>query len=125
VGLGVLKCGNQAAEARHETKMTARYHHVSEQPKETLECKTHEILKARMRADLRVYRDGVNTLEDLAIGAMPKDFEKAHKLAEIARIAYIAARDRFNAHVTSHRCEIRYIRYGAVQRPRSANRQGS
>jgi hypothetical protein len=105
--------------------MTARYRHVSVQPRETLECKTHEILKARMRADLRVYRDGVNTLEDLAIGAMPKDFEKAHKLAEIARIAYIAARDRFNAHVTSHRCEIRYIRYGAVQRPRSANRQGS
>ena len=105
--------------------MTPRYHHASVQPKEALECKTHEILKARMRADLRVYRDGVNTLEDLAVGAMPQDFERAHKLAEIARIAYIAARDRFNAHVTSHRCEVRYIRYGAVQRPRTGDREGS
>jgi hypothetical protein len=105
--------------------MTSQYHHASMQPQEALECKTHGILKARMRADLRVYRDAVNTLEDLAVGAMPRDFEKAHKLTEIARIAYGAARDRFNAHVTSHRCEVRYIRYGSVQRSRSGDRQAS
>jgi hypothetical protein len=95
------------------------------QPQEALQCKTHEILKARMRADRLVYRDAVNTLEDLAVEAMPKEFEKAHKLAEIARIAYVAARDRFNAHVASHRCEVRYIRYGSVQRSRTGDRQRS
>jgi hypothetical protein len=81
-------------------------------PKEALDCKTHEMLKARMRADLRVYRDAVDVLESSTSEA----FERAHKLAEIARIAYEAARDRFNAHVSSHRCEVRYIRYGTVQR---------
>lgn len=86
------------------------------QPKEALDCKTHEILKARMRADLRVYRDSVHVLEELALGATPKDFERANRLVENARIAYGAARERFNAHVAAHRCEVRYIRYGTVQR---------
>jgi hypothetical protein len=79
-------------------------------------CETHEMLKQRMRADLRVYRDAVNVLEESALGTPPRDFEKAHKLAEIARISYEAARDRFNAHVSSHRCEVRYLRYGTGQR---------
>jgi hypothetical protein len=57
-----------------------------------------------MRADLRVYRDAVDALEANA----GEGFEKAHKLAEIARNAYEAARARFNAHVTFHRCEVRY-----------------
>ncbi len=63
-----------------------------------------------MRADLRVYREAVD-----ALGTPTKDFEKAQKLAEIARTAYEAARDRFNAHVSSHKCEVRYIRYGTGQ----------
>jgi hypothetical protein len=71
------------------------------------------MLKERMRADLRVYRDAVDALEEIK----GEGFEKAHKLAEIARVAFEAARDRFNAHVTSHRCEVRYIRYGTGQRP--------
>lgn len=65
-----------------------------------------------MRADLRVYRDAINVLEESVRDGASKDFEKAHKLAEIARTAYEAARDRFNAHVSSHKCEVRYIRYG-------------
>ena len=79
-------------------------------------CPTHEMLKQRMRADLRVYRDAVDVLEESALGATPKGFEKAHKLAEIGRISYEAARDRFNAHVASHRCEVRHLRYGTRQR---------
>jgi hypothetical protein len=67
------------------------------------------MLKERMRADLRVYREAVEAL------GTTKDFEKAQKLAEIARTAYEAARDRFNAHVSSHKCEGRYIRYGTGQ----------
>ena len=91
------------------------------QPKQSPDCKTNEMLKARMRADLRVYRDAVDALEEHT----GKGFEKAHKLAEIARIAYQAARDRFETHVSSHRCETRYLQYGAVQRPRTGNRQKS
>jgi hypothetical protein len=82
------------------------------QPKEAIDCKTHVMLKERMRADLRVYRDAVDALEENT----GDGFDKAHKLAEIARIAYEAARDRFNAHTSSHRCEVRYIRYGPTSR---------
>ena len=79
---------------------------------EAPDCKTHEMLKSRMRADLRLYRDAVSVLEESSGDV----FEKAHKLAEIARIAYEAARDRFNAHVSSHRCEVRYLQYRSGQR---------
>jgi len=93
-----------------------KYQQTPMQPKEVLDCKTHEMLKARMRADLRVYREAVDAL----VEHTGRGFEKAHKLAEIARIAYEAARNRFNDHVSSHRCEVRYIRYRAVQRPANA-----
>jgi hypothetical protein len=68
------------------------------------------MLKERMRADLRVYREAVDTL-----GTPGKDFEKSQELVEIARTAYEAARERFNAHVSSHKCRVRYIRYGTGQ----------
>jgi hypothetical protein len=84
-------------------------------PKEAEECKTHGMLKERMRADLRVYKNAVDSLE----ANTGESFEKAHKLAEIARIAFAAARNRFNAHVSSHKCEVRYLRYGSIQRPRT------
>jgi hypothetical protein len=84
------------------------------QPKEVLECKTHQILKMRMRADLRVYQDAVDLLE-ANTGA---GLEKAQKLAEAAKIAFEAARIRFNTHVSSHKCEVRYIHYGT--RPTTA-----
>jgi len=93
-----------------------KYPQTPVQPREILDCKTHEILKARMRADLRVYREAVDTLAEHT----GRGFERANELAEIARIAYEAARNRFNDHVSSHRCEVRYIRYRAVQRPANA-----
>jgi len=71
------------------------------------------MLKARMRADLRVYRDAIETLHDSTGGG----FEKAHHLAEVARIAYEAARDRFNAHVALHKCEVQYIRSRTAKQP--------
>ena len=85
------------------------------QAKEALDCKSHGMLKERMRADLRAYREAVEALETNT----GEGFEKAHRLAEIARFAYEASRDRFNAHVASHKCEMRYIRYGTVQRSRA------
>jgi|GEM_PF-5541532 len=64
-------------------------------------------------ADLRVYRGAVEALKE----NKGEGFEKAHKMGEIARIAYEAALDRFNAHMSSHRCEVRYIRYRTDRRP--------
>ena len=72
---------------------------------EALVCRTHTMLKDRMRADLRVYRGAIQAMERTT----GKAFEKAQKLAEIARICFEAARDRFNAHVSSHQCEVPYF----------------
>ena len=63
-------------------------------------CKSRDMLKARLRADLRVYRDAVVALQE----STGPDFREAHHKAEHARLAYEAARDRFNAHVASHGC---------------------
>ena len=57
-------------------------------------------MKARMRADLKVYADAMYLLER----STGKDFEKAHQKAEHARLAFIAARDKLNAHIASHGC---------------------
>ncbi len=63
-------------------------------------CVNHEILKARLRADLRVYADAVAELE----GNVGRGFEKAHKKAEHARLAYQAARQKLKDHIESHDC---------------------
>ncbi len=63
-------------------------------------CVNHEILKARLRADLKVYADAVTELE----GNVGKGFEKAHKKAEHARLAYQAARHKLKDHIASHGC---------------------
>ena len=83
---------------------------------ETIDCMTHLMLKDRMRADLRVYKDAIEVMER----ATGSGFEKAQQLAEIARISFQAARERFNAHVSSHKCEVRYVRYGP-QKPVQSN----
>ena len=93
------------------------------QPQAALDCKTHEMLKSRMRADLRVYRDAVNVLDELALGTTPQDFKRAHKLVEIARVAFEAARERFSEHVCSDRREVRYLRY--LRKPEPLNRAGT
>lgn len=43
---------------------SAIYASIVLQPKEAIDCKTHVMLKERMRADLRVYRDAVDELEE-------------------------------------------------------------
>ena len=70
------------------------------QPAKAPSCKSREILKARLRADLKVYRDAVVALQE----SSGPDFREAHHKAEHSRLAYEAARDKFNAHVTSHGC---------------------
>ena len=54
-----------------------------------------------MRADLKIYRDAVISLER----STGENFRKAHEQAEHARLAYEAARDKLNEHIASHGCE--------------------
>lgn len=74
-------------------------------------CKTAEILKARVRAELRVYADAIAVLQNHSIAALaalddPREsFQKAHELAEHARLAYLASRRKLNEHIASHGCD--------------------
>jgi hypothetical protein len=70
------------------------------QPGKAPSCTDRQILRARLRADLRVYVDAVAWLDQ----ATGKDFEKAFKHAEEARRAFLAAREKVNRHITSHGC---------------------
>jgi len=69
-------------------------------PTENPPCKAREILKARVRADLKVYGDAVNTLQR----SMGRDFKKAHANAERARLAFETASKKLADHVASHGC---------------------
>ena len=71
------------------------------QAMEASSWQTHWILKARMRADLKVYQDAVAELNE----SLETGFQKAHKRAEIARIAYEAAVEKFGQHVEAHGCQ--------------------
>jgi|HubBroStandDraft_6_1064221.scaffolds.fasta_scaffold375741_2 hypothetical protein len=67
-------------------------------------CPDRETLRIRLRADLKVYLDAVTDLER---NNVEQDFEKAHKLANRARLAYEVARRKFNQHIASHGCVLR------------------
>ena len=70
------------------------------QAAEALACKSREILKARLRADLKVYADAIAGLQQ----STGKNFEKAHKRADSARRIYEVARKKLNDHIASHGC---------------------
>jgi translation elongation factor EF-Tu-like GTPase len=71
--------------------------HAAEAP----DCKTREILRARLRADLKVYADSRAVLQR----SMGVTFEKAHLRVETARRAYQVARRKLNDHLATHGCE--------------------
>lgn len=74
-------------------------------------CKTRKMLKARVRAELKVYGDAIAILQKHAISALsavdnPSDgFKKAQELAEHARLAYQNSRQTLDDHIASHGCE--------------------
>ena len=70
------------------------------QAAEVPHCKTRDILKARLRADLKVYADATAALQR----NVGKDFERAHLRVESARRAYEVARKKLNEHIASHGC---------------------
>jgi hypothetical protein len=63
-------------------------------------CKSREILKSRLRADLKVYADAISGLQQ----SSGENFEKAHKRADSARRIYEVARKKLNEHTVSHGC---------------------
>ena len=83
-------------------KVAAKHHAGSMKPASAPSCKSREILKDRMRADLSVFVDAVAVLEAAPEGG--RDFNKAARDAATAQFAFEAARDRFNQHVASHGC---------------------
>ncbi|MCU1338919.1 MAG: hypothetical protein JWO19_4500 [Bryobacterales bacterium] len=74
-------------------------------------CKTREMLKARVRAELKVYGDAIAVLQKHSIDALlalddPGDgFKRAQGLAEHARLAYEDSRQKLDAHIANHGCE--------------------
>jgi len=78
----------------------------------SVRCKDREILKARMRADMKVYAQAIAVLQQRsisALNALRKDtragFQKAQRLAEHARLAYEDSRAKLNKHIAAHGCE--------------------
>ena len=84
---------------------------VASHPISSAQCKTREILKARARAELKVYADAIAVLQKRSIAALSalEDtgdcFKKAHELAEHARLAYQLSRQKLDDHIASHGCE--------------------
>ena len=66
-------------------------------------CKEQEILKARHRADLKVYIDAIARLGP----CKSDDFEQALDRVERARLALENARNALNSHISSHGCDHR------------------
>ena len=68
------------------------------------------MLKARVRAELKVYGDAISVLQKHSIAALSaledsiEGFQKAQKLAEHAKLAYQSARQKLDDHIASHGC---------------------
>ena len=69
-------------------------------PEEVLSCENRDVLKARMRADLKVYGDAVRALQS----SLGPDFKTAHQRVEQARLAFEAASQALLSHIASHGC---------------------
>ena len=64
------------------------------------------MLRARVRADMKVYRQAVDALDAATINRTPANkFEKLAKDAARAQKAFERARDRLKKHVAEHGCE--------------------
>jgi hypothetical protein len=75
------------------------------QPAQATACKSREILKDRLRADLRVYKDAVERLDAAVFEKSDRAFDGAVKNAETAQRAFRLARESYNKHVASHNSE--------------------
>lgn len=64
-------------------------------------CRQHEVLRGRLRADIKVYVDVTRRLES----CKSEDFEQTYRAAESARLAFLRAREALKVHVALHGCE--------------------
>jgi hypothetical protein len=64
------------------------------------QCEDRHILEGRFHADLRVYVDCANNLQDL-LGA---EFDSGYQRAEYARLAFERSRSILNEHLKEHGC---------------------
>lgn len=74
---------------------------MEELPQQGQKCLERTILMERYRADLRVYVDATNLLDNLK----PREFDRAYEHAQRARIAFERAREALNHHISVHGCE--------------------
>ena len=75
------------------------------QPAKAQTCRSMEILRSRLHADVRVYMQAVQHLEAIALGrSTDNSFVKATHDVEVARVAFAAARKRLNEHIAAHGC---------------------
>jgi len=84
---------------------------VVREPAMSQRCKTREMLKARVRADLKTYGDAIAILQKHSIAALSalddpsQGFRKAQELAERTRLAYHVSRQKLEDHIAAHGCE--------------------
>lgn len=64
-------------------------------------CQDRDLLKARMRADLRVYHEAVLDLQQ----SVGEQFKMSRQRLERARLAYESASRTLLSHLASHGCE--------------------
>jgi len=69
-------------------------------PVDVPSCRAREILQARVRADLKVYAEAVNSLQR----SVGPEFKKSQKAAERARLAFETAGKKLADHLASHKC---------------------
>jgi hypothetical protein len=74
---------------------------ITEMPKPAPRCQEHLLLHGRFRADMRVYVEVTRRLES----CQQKDFEKTYEAAEMARLAFLRAREELAAHIAAHQCD--------------------
>ena len=74
---------------------------ITEMPQVAPRCQEHLLLHGRFRADMRVYVEVTRRLES----CQQKDFEKTYEAAEMARLAFLRAREELAAHIATHQCD--------------------
>jgi hypothetical protein len=74
------------------------------------QCKTREMLDARVRAELKAFGDSVAILQKHSVAALsalddPSGFKKAQELAKRTKLAYYVSRQKLDDHIAAHGCQ--------------------
>ena len=72
-------------------------------------CRDRDILKSRLRADLRVYAEAIAALQQDAVTGLLENtnrgFQMARRNVKHAQLAYQYARWKLDEHLAAHGCE--------------------